>query len=164
MVGDEPSFFQKHDPGWKTTPKNNSDPYFGWPFEQGGIWEVFTSRPEPYLRHLCVAAPGVLQLLLTRRSGAEWRHRMQRDLRPHAMIADHAVRTAAWSALGSTRKGARSAFAYEVFRGVFAVHMAGFSRRFRSLAVSAAAKHVGASSCLMPISQAGHGACPVTIQ
>lgn len=51
-VGDDHESFKKHDPYWKL--KDPCVGYWGWPWEQGGIWDVLSGTNRSYLRATCV--------------------------------------------------------------------------------------------------------------
>ena len=102
-IGQDPDHFRRHDRHWG--PKQPSDPrqwrpsgFFGWPFEQGAMWDAWTSSRssnpiasdplratrEPSNREssaierravesLCVAEPGWLQRMAVGSIAAHWR-------------------------------------------------------------------------------------------
>lgn len=49
--------FTKYNPHWRKQPVGHH--YWGWPFEQGGIWAVLEREPS-FLRHACVVKVGRL--------------------------------------------------------------------------------------------------------
>lgn len=55
--GDDPESFHQHNRGWRKQPPGHH--YYGWPFEQGGIWSVL-GRYDALLRRTCVTAVGAL--------------------------------------------------------------------------------------------------------
>jgi len=55
--GNEPLSFQRHNPGWRKQPPGHH--YWGWPFEQGGVWAVL-DRERDLLQRTCIVAAGTL--------------------------------------------------------------------------------------------------------
>ena len=69
-IGEDPENFKHHDPFW--TLKNKTNPYLGWPWEQGAIWDALAGNPDLYLSRTCIAPPGMLQRL-SKKSHARFR-------------------------------------------------------------------------------------------
>lgn len=59
----DPEGFKRHDPFWAR--KRPTSPYYGWPWEQGGVWDVLAAEPHRFLAASCVAHPSVLQYLVS---------------------------------------------------------------------------------------------------
>ena len=51
-VGDNPNYFKSLDNGWKK--KFPCQGYWGWPWEQGGIWQTLMDYPKKYLNSICI--------------------------------------------------------------------------------------------------------------
>lgn len=51
-VGDDPNSFKFFDLNWKS--KIPCSGYWGWPWEQGGIWETLSTKNEKYLSAICI--------------------------------------------------------------------------------------------------------------
>jgi hypothetical protein len=51
-VGGRWDAFVRHDPFWKT--KDQCRGYWGWPWEQGGIWDVLSGKNRTYMRGTCI--------------------------------------------------------------------------------------------------------------
>merc|ERR1712203_202297 len=56
-LGQDPLGFTKHNPGWRKQPPGHH--YWGWPFEQGAVWEIL-DRDRELLKRTCVTAVGAL--------------------------------------------------------------------------------------------------------
>ena len=121
--GDDPNHFKRHDFNWMA--KSSDDPYYGWPFEQGGMWDAWTASPR-LLQQLCVAEPGHLQLLLLQSKMPEFKRILcGRDPQDTSL------------------------------RDAFAVHMVGLSSAKRLQGVQWAARHAGQQQCLSSGAAAG---------
>jgi hypothetical protein len=51
-VGNDPEMFKRYDTNWDS--KEPCVGYWGWPWEQGGIWETLSIQPAKYLASTCI--------------------------------------------------------------------------------------------------------------
>jgi len=54
-AGDDPNHFQHHDDPMRFLHKDPKSPDYGWPWEQGAVWDVLAKEPMRYLRKTCIA-------------------------------------------------------------------------------------------------------------
>mmetsp|Transcript_65771 Transcript_65771/g.203894 ORF Transcript_65771/g.203894 Transcript_65771/m.203894 type:complete len:300 (-) Transcript_65771:78-977(-) len=54
-AGDDPNHFQHHDDPMRFMHKDPKSPDYGWPWEQGAVWDVLAKEPSRYLRKTCIA-------------------------------------------------------------------------------------------------------------
>jgi len=118
-AGNDPEHYKQHDPGWRG--KAPGSAYFGWPGEQGGLWDALTNSSR-YLRRLCVATPGWLQLLVTRP-------------------------VLRWNGTGFGPANLERAIRSQSNGSNFAMHMVGMNRTMRARGLGIGARLFGAQHC-----------------